>query len=207
MNAIPLCGFDNFMPTYQMLKALRASVPDLKLDKEHFMVVSPDEGAMMRGMYFSNIIGVDMGTFYKRRDYSRVVNGRNPIVAHEFLGDSVKGKDIIVIDDMISSGGSMLDVCRQLKEKGCSRVFICATFGLFTNGFDEFDEYYRKGLLDKVITTNLTYRPKELLEKPYYATADMYGFLACIIDTLNHNVSTDNIKSTTSKIYNMLMKE
>ena len=207
MNSIPLCGFDNFMPTYQILQALKRSVPDLNIDKEHFMVVSPDEGAMKRGMYFSDIIGVDMGTFYKRRDYSKVVDGKNPIVAHEFLGDSVEGKDIIVIDDMIASGGSMLDVCRQLKEKGCRRVFVCATFGLFTNGLKAFDEYYEKGLMDRLITTNLTYQSPELLKRPYYVTADMYRYLANIIDTLNHDSSTSGIKSTTSKINSLLESE
>ena len=207
MNSIPLCGFDNFMPTYQILQALKRSVPDLNIDKEHFMVVSPDEGAMKRGMYFSDIIGVDMGTFYKRRDYSKVVDGKNPIVAHEFLGDSVEGKDIIVIDDMIASGGSMLDVCRQLKEKGCRRVFVCATFGLFTNGLKAFDEYYEKGLMDRLITTNLTYQTPELLKRPYYVTADMYRYLANIIDTLNHDSSTSGIKSTTSKINSLLESE
>ena len=204
MNSVPLCGFDSFMPTYQFLRALTKAVPDLQFDKDHFMVVSPDEGAMQRGIYLSNIIGADMGTFYKRRDYSKVVDGRNPIVAHEFLGDSVEGKDIVVIDDMISSGGSMLDVCRQLKEKGCGRVFICCTFGLFTNGLKAFDEYYEKGLFDKLITTNLTYRPPELLEREYYETANMYQYMASIIDVLNRDVTTNSIRSTTKKITQML---
>jgi ribose-phosphate pyrophosphokinase len=148
-----------------------------------------------------------MGMFYKRRDYSKIVNGRNPIVAHEFLGDSVKGKDVVVIDDMISSGGSMLDVCRQVKEMGAKRTFVCTTFGLFTDGFDKFDEYYEKGFLDKLITTNLAYRPPELLKKPYYETANMYKYLASIIDTLNHDVSVDKIKSTTHKITKILSKK
>ena len=207
MNSVPLIGFDNFMPTYQFLRALIKAVPDLKLDNDHLMVISPDEGAMARAVYFSNILGVDMGMFYKRRDYSQIVDGRNPIVAHEFLGDSVKGKDVVVIDDMISSGGSMLDVCRQIKDRGAKRTFICCTFGLFTNGFDQFDEYYKKGFLDKLITTNLTYRPPELLRKPYYETANMYKYLSSIIDTLNHDVSVDRIKSTTHKITKILSKK
>ncbi|MDO4478377.1 MAG: ribose-phosphate pyrophosphokinase [Lachnospiraceae bacterium] len=203
MNAIPLCSFDNYMPTYQFMKALITSVPDLKTDKEHFMVVSPDEGAMDRGLYFSNLLGVDMGTFYKRRDYSKVVNGRNPIVAHEFLGDSVEGKDVVVIDDMISSGGSMLDVCKQLKEKGCRRVFICATFGLFTNGMADFDKYYEQGLLDKVICTNLTYLPEEILAKPYFETANMFNYLTSIINAVNHDLAS-NIHSTPTMINSLL---
>lgn len=207
MNAVPLCGFDNFMPTYQFLRALKKSVPDLILDKDHFMVISPDEGAMNRGIYLSNIINVDMGTFYKRRDYSRVVDGKNPIVAHEFLGDSVKGKDVVIIDDMIASGGSMIDVCKKLKARGCARVFICCTFGLFTNGLGAFDELYEKGMLDKLITTNLSYRSPELLSRPYYETANMYNYMASIIDILNHDISTDKIKSTTHMITHMLKKQ
>ena len=155
-NAIPLSGFDNFQPPYQFMKALFREVPDLKVDKKHLMIISPDEGAMNRAVYFSNVLGVDMGMFYKRRDYSTVVNGKNPIVAHEFLGDDVAGKDVIIVDDMIASGESMLDVARQLKERHAARVFVCTTFGLFTEGFDKFDEYYEKGFINKVITTNLT---------------------------------------------------
>ena len=204
MNSIPLCGFDSFMPTHEFLRTLTNALPDLVFDKDHFMVVSPDEGAMNRGIYLSNIMGVDMGTFYKRRDYSRIVDGRNPIVAHEFLGDSVEGKDIVVIDDMISSGGSMLDVCRQLKDKGCNRVFICVTFGLFTNGLDAFDDYYEKGLFDKLVTTNLTYLPPELLARPYFLAADMYPHMAGIIDVINHDMTTNKIRSTTRKITEML---
>ncbi len=203
MNAIPLVSFDNYMPTYQFLKALIENVPDIQLDKEHFMVVSPDEGAMNRGLYFSNLIGVDMGTFYKRRDYSKVVNGRNPVVAHEFLGDNVEGMDVIVIDDMISSGGSMLDVCKQLKERGCRKVFMCATFGLFTNGFDEFDKYYENGWIDKLICTNLTYLPDELLSKPYFAAANMYNYLASTVNAINHDLPS-NIKSTASMITSLI---
>ncbi len=205
-NAIPLRGFDNFMPTYQFLRALLKAAPDLKFDADHFMVISPDEGAMNRAVYFSNILGADIGMFYKRRDYSKVVNGKNPIVAHEFLGASVQGKDCVIIDDMISSGGSMLDVCKQMKERGANRVFICTTFGLFTDGFAKFDEYYEKGLFTKLITTNLHYRPEELLTKPYYETANMYKYMASIINTLNHNESVEKVKSTTHKITKMLGK-
>ncbi|MBQ6386145.1 MAG: ribose-phosphate pyrophosphokinase [Lachnospiraceae bacterium] len=203
-NVIPLTGFDNFMPTYQFLRALLKCAPDLRFDSDHFMIISPDEGAMNRAIYFSNILGADIGMFYKRRDYSRLVGGKNPIVAHEFLGTSVEGKDCVIIDDMISSGGSMLDVCRQMKERGANRVFICTTFGLFTDGFAKFDEYYEKGYFTKLITTNCCYRPPELLKKPYYETANMYKYLASIINTLNHDESIDKVKSTTHKISKML---
>ena len=205
-NVIPLRGFDNFMPTYQFLRALLKSAPDLRFDNKHFMVISPDEGAMNRAVYFSNILGADIGMFYKRRDYSRIVGGKNPIVAHEFLGDSVEGKDCVIIDDMISSGGSMLDVCRQIKERGAKRIFICTTFGLFTDGFEKFDEYYEKGYFTKLITTNLCYRSPELLKKPYYETANMYKYLASIINTLNHDQSAEKVRSTTHKITKMLEK-
>lgn len=205
-NAIPLSGFDNFMPTYQFLKALMKNVSDLKLDNEHLMIISPDEGAMGRAIYFANVLGVDVGMFYKRRDYSTIVNGKNPIVAHEFLGDSVEGKDVIIIDDMISSGESMLDVAKQIKAKGAKRVFVCCTFGLFTDGFDKFDEYYENGYIEKVITTNLTYRKPELLEKPYYLTADMTKYIARIMDTLNHDVSIEKVSNNTTKINKLLEK-
>ena len=165
-NAIPLSGFDSFMPTYQFLKALFDTVEDFSVDNNHLMIISPDEGAMSRAVYFSNILGVDMGMFYKRRDYSTIVNGKNPIVAHEFLGDSVKGKDVIIVDDMISSGDSMLDVAKQVKERGAKRVFVCTTFGLFTDGFEKFDDFYEKGYITKVVTTNLNYRDPALLTKP-----------------------------------------
>ncbi len=203
-DAIPLVSFDNFMPTYQFLKALLKAVPDLEFDKNHFMVISPDEGATDRAVYFSNILGADMGMFYKRRDYSRIVNGKNPIVAHEFLGDTVEGKDCVIIDDMIASGGSMLDVCKQIKARGARRVFICTTFGLFTEGIKKFDEYYEQGMFTKLITTNLTYRPPELLRREYYIQADMFDYMARIIDTLNHDQSMVAVKNTTSKITNKL---
>ncbi len=203
-NAIPLHGFDSFMPTYQFLKALIETVPDFRIDSDHLMAISPDEGAMDRAVYFANILGIDMGMFYKRRDYSTIINGKNPIVAHEFLGDSVEGKDVLVIDDMISSGGSMLDVAKQLKERKARRVFVCTTFGLFTDGLDKFDEYYEKGYIYKVVTTNLNYRTPELLKRPYYAEADMTKYLASIIDHLNHDVSISSIQSPTEKIQELL---
>ncbi|GAA6491917.1 ribose-phosphate pyrophosphokinase [Candidatus Bariatricus faecipullorum] len=205
-NSIPLRGFDNFTPTYQFMKALLRAEPDLKIDKEHLMIVSPDEGAMQRAVYFSNVLGVDMGMFYKRRDYSTIVNGKNPIVAHEFLGDDVKGKTVIIVDDMISSGESMLDVTRQLKERGAGQVLVCTTFGLFTDGLDKFDEYYEKGYLDRLITTNLTYLPPALLECPYFIKADMSKFLALIIDSLNHDMSISAVLNPTDKIHELLAK-
>lgn len=205
-NAIPLSGFDSFDPPYQFMKALFKAVPDLIVDKEHLMIISPDEGAMHRAVYFSNVLGVDMGMFYKRRDYSTIVNGKNPIVAHEFLGDDVTGKDVIIVDDMISSGESMLDVAKKLKERGARRVFVCTTFGLFTEGFDKFDDYYEKGYITKVITTNLTYLPSIVNEKPYFVTADMSKFLALIIDSLNHDVTIGNVLNPTDKIHTLLEK-
>ena len=205
-NAIPLLGFDNFNPPYQFMKALLRAEPDLQVDKEHLMIVSPDEGAMHRAVYFSNVLGVDMGMFYKRRDYSTIVNGKNPIVAHEFLGSDVKGKNLIIVDDMISSGESMLDVAKQLKDRGAGRVFVCTTFGLFTNGLDVFDEYYEKGYIDRVITTNLTYLPPETLNKPYFVTADMSKFIALIIDSLNHDISIGAVLDPTQKIHILLEK-
>ena len=199
-NAIPLSGFDSFNPPYQFMKALFHAVPDIVPDKDHLMIISPDEGAMHRAVYLSNVLGVDMGMFYKRRDYSKIVNGRNPLVAHEFLGDDVSGKDVIIMDDMISSGESMLDVARQLKDRRAARVFVCTTFGLFTDGFEKFDEYYEKGYINKVITTNLTYLPPELYQKPYFIEADMSKFLALIIDSLNHDVTIGAVLNPTDKI-------
>ena len=205
-NAIPLNGFDSFNPLYQFIKALFKAEPDLKADKDHLMIISPDEGAMQRAVYFSNVLGVDMGMFYKRRDYSTIVNGKNPIVAHEFLGDDVHGKTVIIIDDMISSGESMLDVTRQLKDRGAERVFVCTTFGLFTEGLDKFDEYYEKGYLDRLITTNLTYLPPQLHDKPYFIKADMSKFLALIIDSMNHSTSISAVMNPTDKIHDLLAK-
>ena len=205
-NAIPLIGFDNFNPPYQFMKALLRAEPDLVLDKEHLMIVSPDEGAMHRAVYFSNVLGVEMGMFYKRRDYSTIVNGKNPIVAHEFLGADVKGKDLIVVDDMISSGESMLDVAKQLKDRGAARVFVCTTFGLFTNGMEIFDDYYNKGYIDHLITTNLTYLPPETLGTPYFTVADMSKFIALIIDSLNHDISIGAVLDPTKRIHALVEK-
>ena len=203
-NAIPLNGFDNFMPTYQFIKALFHHDKSLKIDKEHLMVISPDEGAMNRAVYLANNLSVDMGMFYKRRDYSRVVDGRNPIVAHEFLGSSVEGKTVLIIDDMISSGESMLDTAKELKERKASKVIVCCTFGLFTNGLEKFDEFYEKGYIDYVITTNLNYRPKELLERAWYLEADMSKYIALIIDNLNHDASLSELLTPTSRINRLL---
>lgn len=205
-NAIPLHGFDNFTPAYQFMKALLRAEPDIIVDKDHLMIISPDEGAMHRAVYFSNVMGVNMGMFYKRRDYSQIIGGKNPIVAHEFLGDNIDGKDVIIIDDMISSGESMLDVAKQIKERGAGRVFVCTTFGLFTDGFDKFDDYYEKGYIDRVITTNLTYLPPCTEEKPYFVTADMSKFIALIIDSLNHDVPISSVLNPTDKIHALLEK-
>ncbi len=203
-NAAPLSGFDNFTAHYQFMRALLHSERDLILDKEHVIVISPDEGALDRAIYFSSVIGADTGMFYKRRDYSTIVNGKNPIVAHEFLGNSIEGKDIIIIDDMISSGDSMIDTSRQLKAMHAKRVFICTTFGLFTNGLAAFDKAYEEGVFDKVITTNLNYRPPELLVRPYYLEADMSKFLASIINFMNHDSAMGDVTSPTEKIRGIL---
>ena len=205
-NAIPLKGFETVQPAYQFIKGILKSCDDLKLDNDHLMIISPDEGGTNRAVYLANVLGVDMGMFYKRRDYSTIVNGKNPIVAHEFLGDSVEGKDVVVIDDMISSGGSMLDVAKQLKERNAKRVFVCTTYGLFTDGLDKFDEYYEKGWLDRVITTNLNYRIPELLERPYYVEANMSKYLASIIDIINHDVSVEKVRSSNEKIMSLMEK-
>lgn len=204
VNAIPLHGFDNFTPAYQFIKAMVHKVPDLLIDSNHLMVISPDEGAMNRAVYFANVLGVDMGMFYKRRDYSVIVNGKNPIVEHEFLGNNVEGKDVIVIDDMISSGESMLDVAKELKKRKANRIFVCTTFGLFTDGLEKFDDYYEKGYISYVVTTNLTYRTDELLARPYYIEADMSKFLAMIIDSLNHDIGIGNVMEPTKKIQTLL---
>lgn len=203
-NATPLSGFDNFTTPYQFIKALLHEEDDLIIDKDHLLVISPDEGALDRAIYFATVLGVDTGMFYKRRDYSTIVNGKNPIVAHEFLGDNIEGKDIIIMDDMISSGGSMLDTAKQLKEMKARRVYICTTFGLFTDGFAAFDEAYEKGYFDKVITTNLNYLPPEIYEKPYYIKADMSKFITSLIDFMNHDVSLSNAIDTTEKIQHFI---
>lgn len=204
MNATPLHGFDNFTPHYQFARALLHSESDMIIDKEHTVVISPDEGALNRAIYLASVLGVDTGMFYKRRDYSTLVNGKNPIVAHEFLGDNIDGKDVIIIDDMISSGESMLDTARQLKERNAKRVYICCTYGLFTNGLDAFDKAYERMYFDKVITTNLSYRRPELLGRPYYIEADMSKFVASIIDFMNHDISMTNVMTPTEKIQNIL---
>ena len=203
-NAIPLNGFDNFMPTYQFVKALFEHDQSLKIDKDHLMIISPDEGAMNRAVYLANNLGVDVGMFYKRRDYSRVINGRNPIVAHEFLGTSVEGKTVLIIDDMISSGESMLDTARELKNRKASKVIVCCTFGLFTSGWQKFDEFYDKGYMDYVITTNLNYRPAALLERPWYIEADMSKYMAAIINSFNHDVSIGRTLTPTEKIQKLI---
>ena len=205
-NATPLNGFDNFTPPYQFMRALLDTEDDLIIDQDHTIVISPDEGALDRAVYFGNVLGVNTGMFYKRRDYSTIVNGKNPIVAHEFLGDSVDGKDVIIIDDMISSGESMLDTSRQLKEMNAKRVFICCTFGLFTNGLEAFDKAYENCWFYRVITTNLTYQPPELYTRPYYTEADMSKFLASIIDFMNHDISMSHVMTPTEKINEILAR-
>ncbi len=199
-NAIPLKSFETIQPTYQFIKALLNSVPDLTIDADHMMVISPDEGAMGRAVYFATVLGLDMGMFYKRRDYSRIENGRNPIIAHEFLGKDVEGKDVIILDDMISSGESMIDVATELKRRKAKRIFLCSTFGLFTNGLERFDEANREGLIDRIITTNLIYQPDELLARPYYVSADMSKYIALLIDALNHDASISEFLSPTKRV-------
>ncbi len=204
-NAAPLNGFDNFTAHYQFTQALLRDVENpLIFDKDHTIVISPDEGALDKAIYFSNVLGVDTGMFYKRRDYSTIVNGKNPIVAHEFLGNDIHGKTIIIIDDMISSGDSMIDTSRQLKKMGAERVIICSTFGLFTNGLAAFDKAYEEGVFDRLITTNLCCSPAELKEKPYYTEANMNKFLASIIDFMNHDLSMENVSTPTEKIQKIL---
>ncbi|MSS63948.1 ribose-phosphate pyrophosphokinase [Velocimicrobium porci] len=205
-NAIPLKSFETIQPTYQFIKALLKNIPDIKFDADHLMVISPDEGAMNRVVYYANILGVDMGMFYKRRDYTQIIDGRNPIVAHEFLGSNVEGKDMLIIDDMISSGESMLDVARELKKRKAGRIFIASTFGLFTNGLEKFDKAYEDGTIYRVITTNLVYQPKELLTKEYYISADMSKYIALLIDTLNHDQSISSFLSPTERIQTILKK-
>ena len=205
-NAIPLKGFETVQPIYQFIKYLLKNEKELEIDSDHMMVISPDEGGMSRAVFFSNVLGLDMGMFYKRRDYTRIVNGRNPIVAHEFLGSSVEGKDVLIIDDMISSGESMLDVAKELKSRKARKVFVCATFGLFTNGLQKFDEYYENGLIDRVLTTNLVYQTPELLSRPYYISVDMSKYIALIIDNLNHDASLSELLNPTGRINKLLAK-
>ncbi len=203
-NAIPLHGFETVRPTYQFVKALLQKYSDLKIDSEHMMAISPDEGATERAIYLANVLGIDMGMFYKRRDYSRIVNGRNPIVAHEFLGTSVEGKDVIIVDDMISSGDSMLDVAKQLKDRKANRIFCASTFGLFTNGLEKFDEAYKNGIIEGILTTNLIYQTPELLARPWYINCDMTKYIALIIDTLNHDGSISDILDPSARIQNIV---
>lgn len=205
-NATPLCGFDNFNAYYQFLKALLSSEEDMIIDKDHTVVISPDEGALDRAIYFANVMGVDAGMFYKRRDYSTIVNGKNPIVAHEFLGENIDGKDVIIIDDIISSGESMLDTARQLKKMNAKRIFILATFGQFNNGTEAFDKAYEQCIFDKIITTNLIYTPESVKRKPYYLEADVSKFMAQIIDFMNHDISVSNVMTSTDKIHEVVDK-
>ena len=205
-NAIPLNGFDNVRPSYQMIKALIKAVPDIVIDKENLMMISPDEGAMGRCMYYSSVLGIDIGMFYKRRNYSVVVNGKNPIEAHEYLGSDLTGKDCIVVDDMISSGESMLDVCRQLKTRGAKRIFVFSTFGLFTDGFDKFDQAYEEGIVTKVFTTNLVYRRPGLIERPWHADVNLCKYVAYLIDTLNHDTTISQLLDPVKKITNIVSK-
>ena len=205
-NAIPLKGFETVQPTYQFMKHLLRHEKELQIDSEHMMVISPDESGMRRAVFFANLMGLDMGMFYKRRDYSRVINGRNPIIAHEFLGSSVEGKDVVIVDDMISSGESVLDVAKELKRRKARKVFICATFGIFTNSLKKFDEYYENGLIDRLLTTNLVYQSKDLLSKPYYIDVDMSKYIALIIDNLNHDASLAELLNPTKRINKLLAK-
>ena len=205
-NAIPLNGFETIRPTYQFVKGLLKHVPDLQIDADHMMAISPDEGATGRAIYFANVLGLDMGMFYKRRDYTTIVDGRNPIVAHEFLGSSVEGKDVIILDDMISSGDSILDVARQLKMRKAKRIYAAATFGLFTNGMEKFDQAYEEGLISGILTTNLIYQTPELLSRPYYINCDMSKYIALVIDTLNHDASISSILDPSERIQNVVEK-
>ncbi|MBQ7391854.1 MAG: ribose-phosphate pyrophosphokinase [Clostridia bacterium] len=205
-NAIPLSGFDNVRPAYQMIKALVRAVPDVKIDKDNLVIISPDEGAMSRCMYYSSVLGLDIGMFYKRRNYSVVVNGRNPIEAHEYLGRDLHGKDAVVVDDMIASGESMIDVCRQLKEKGANRVFCFATFGLFTEGFEKFDQAAKEGVFDRIFTTNLIYRRPELAEKGWYTEVNMCKYVAYLIDTLNNDATISTLLNPVKRIQTLMDK-
>ena len=206
-NAIPISGFDNIQPTYQFVKSLVEQCDDVHFDNDHLMVISPDEGAMQRAIYMANVVGVDVGMFYKRRDYSTVIDGRNPIVAHEFLGDSLDGKDVLIIDDMISSGESMIDVAKELKRRNARRVFCLSTFGLFTNGLEVFDRAVEEGIIEKVITTNLTYQTPELLSRDWYASSDVSKYVALLIDTLNHDASISDLLNPTERIKEYLEKK
>ena len=205
-NAIPLKGFETVQPTYQFIKHLLKNEKDLQIDSDHMMVISPDEGGMGRAVFFANVLGLDLGMFYKRRDYTKIINGRNPIVAHEFLGASVEGKDVIIVDDMISSGESMLDTAKELKRMKARKVFICTTFGLFTGCLKKFDQYYENGIIDRVLTTNLISQTPELLSKPYYINVDMSKYIALIIDNLNHDASLSELLNPYDRIQKLVSK-
>ena len=203
-NAIHLHGFETVRPAYQFVKALLKNVKDLTVDADHMMVISPDEGAMERSIYFANVLGLDMGMFYKRRDYTRVVDGRNPIVAHEFLGSSVEGKDVVIVDDMIASGESVIDVATELKRRKARRIYAAATFGIFTKGLETFDAAYKDGIISGILTTNLIYQTPELLKKPWYINCDMSKYIAYIIDTLNHDSSISDLLNPNEKIQSII---
>lgn len=205
-NAIPLHGFETVQPAYQFIKGLLRNVKDLQIDADHMMVISPDEGGMSRAIYVANVLGLDMGMFYKRRDYTRIVNGRNPIVAHEFLGTDVEGKDMIIIDDMISSGESVLEVAAELKKRKANKIFVFATFGLFTSGLDKFDKAYEDGIIDRILTTNLIYQTPELLNREWYINCDMSKYIAYIIDTLNHDSSISDLLNPNERIQNVVSR-
>ena len=203
-NAIPLTGFENVHPYYQLMKSILRSVPDIKVDKEHLMMISPDEGGIHRNLYYSTLFGLDLGIFVKRRDFSRIVNGRNPIVAHEFIGSSVKGKDVLIMDDMLSSGDSILDIAKELKRRRAGRVFAGVTFAMFTDGIKEFDKYYKKGLIDKIFSTNLTYRRPELAERPWFVEVSMSKYIAKLVDALNYDESISVLLDPRQRIMNLL---
>lgn len=205
-NSIPLNSLETVSPIYQNIKALLLNVPDIRFDSDHMMIISPDEGSMYRAVYYASILGLDVGSFYKRRDYTKIVNGRNPIIAHEFLGSDVEGKDVLLIDDMISSGDSILDAAKELKRRKANRIFVAATFGLFTNGLDKFDEAYEKGIFHRILTTNLIYQTPELLTKPWYINVDMSKYIALIIDTMNHDNSISQLLNPVERIHNILKK-
>ena len=205
-NAIPLNGFETVPPTYQFIKGLLRNVDDLQIDTEHMMIISPDEGGTNRAVYLANVLGLDMGMFYKRRDYTKIVNGRNPIVAHEVLGSSVEGKDVVIIDDMISSGDSMIEVATELKRRKAKRIYAAATFGLFTNGMDKFDKAYEDGVLTGILTTNLIYQSPELLSRPYYINCDMSKYIALLVDTLNHDGSISTLLNPNERIQHVLQE-
>lgn len=205
-NSIPLNSLETVSPIYQNIKALLLNIPDIRFDQDHMMIISPDEGGMGRAVYYASVLGLDMGSFYKRRDYTRIVNGRNPIIAHEFLGSDVEGKDLLLIDDMISSGDSIIEAAKELKRRKANRIFVAATFGLFTNGLDKFDEAYENGIIYRILTTNLIYQTPELLTKPWYINVDMSKYIALIIDTMNHDNSISQLLNPVERIHNILRK-